>query len=75
MAGKRGVRLKTISDVSRYLGKLINQVERGEIESGTAGRLGYLANILVGALKDSELEERVNKLETALNTNLDSSKK
>jgi hypothetical protein len=63
MAGKRSTRLMTIGDVSRYLGKLINKVERGETEGSQAGRLAYIANILISALKDGPLEDRVTKLE------------
>jgi hypothetical protein len=68
MAGKPNVRLETIGDVSRFLGKLINKVERGQVDGGTAGRLAYIANILIGALKDSELEGRVKKLENLLDS-------
>ena len=66
MANKEHERLETIGDVSHFLAKVINRVNRGEIESNTAGRLGYLANILISALKESELEDRVKKLETLL---------
>ena len=63
MAGKKTVRLKTIGDVSQFLGKLINEVRREEIKESTASKLGYLANILVSTLKDAELEDRVQRLE------------
>ena len=63
MAGKRSVSLKTIGDVSRFLAKIINQVYRSEMEESKASKLGYLSNILMGSLKDSELEDRVERLE------------
>ena len=63
MAGKKYIKLQTIGDVSVFLAKLINEVRRGEIETATASRLGYLANILVGTIKDAALEERILKLE------------
>lgn len=68
MAGKPNIRLDTIGDVSKFLAKLINQVNRGETSESTAAKIGYLSNILIGALKDSELEDRVKKLETLLDS-------
>lgn len=66
MANKRNVRLKTIGDVSVFLAKVINQFNRDEIEAAKASKLGYLCNIMVGLLKDSELEERVRLLEESV---------
>jgi len=63
MTGKRNIRLKTIGDVSRFLAKIINQVNRDEIDVAKASKLGYLSNILLGAIKESGLEERVTQLE------------
>lgn len=60
---KRVVRLKTTGDVNRFLAKLINELRRDEIDTGKAGRIGYLCNILIGAIRDSELEKRVAALE------------
>ena len=63
MAGKKHVKLNTIFDCSSFLGAVINKLYRGEISASTAGRLGYLINILIGSLKDSELESRILELE------------
>ena len=71
MAGKSNVRLRTIGDVATFLAKLINQVNRDEIEVTKASRLGYLFNLLIGALKDSEVEDRISKIEKALNERRD----
>ena len=67
MAGKRNTRLKTIGDVSKFLAKLINQVQRKEIEDSTASKLAYISNILIGALRDSEIERRIEALEELQN--------
>ncbi len=59
-------RLKTIQDVRRYLGTLINRLEEkvgADLDPVTAGRLAYISNILLGAIKDSDLEARIEKLE------------
>lgn len=64
MATKR--RLKTIDDVRRYLADLIRRLEDsadGKVDAGLAGRLGYLSNILLGAIKDSDIERRISALE------------
>lgn len=52
MAGKRNVRLKTVGDVSHFLARLINEARRGEIEVALAGRLAYMANILLNSIRN-----------------------
>lgn len=59
-------RLKTIDDVRRYLADLIHRVEAtadGKIDGTLAGRLAYISNILLGAIKDSDIERRIVELE------------
>jgi hypothetical protein len=57
-------RLKTIDDVRRYLADLIHRLDDGaELDAQLAGRLGYLSNILLGAIKDGDLEKRIAALE------------
>ena len=63
MATVRKRRLNTIGDVRRYLAHLVYQVESGKMEPQTGAKLGYLVNILVGTIKDGDLEERVKNLE------------
>jgi hypothetical protein len=63
MAGKRAVKLRSVHDVSRLLAKTINQVLRGEMPEGTAGKIGYLSNILLRALEQSDLGQRIKVLE------------
>ena len=66
MAGKRAEKLHSITDVSRYLAKLINRLDRGEIDPAIAGKLGYLASILKSCLEAGDLEQRVEALEADL---------
>jgi len=56
-------RLKSMSDVRRYLACLINDLKNGEIDPAIAGKLGYLLNILRGVVSDSDLEARISALE------------
>lgn len=48
---------------------LVNRTEDGEIEPQIAGKLGYLINILISAIKDSDLEKRIEVLESSYNIN------
>jgi hypothetical protein len=59
-------RLKTLTDLRRYIADLINRVEAEKVDPAIAGRLGYLANILRGIIEGSDLEKRVTDLESTL---------
>lgn len=56
-------RFNTLSDCRRYLASVVNQVDSGDLDPQVAGRLGYLVNILVGIIKDNDIEERLKNLE------------
>lgn len=60
-------RLKTMEDCRRYMAGLVNRTEDGVIEPQVAGKLGYLINILISAIKDSDLEKRIEVLENSYN--------
>ena len=61
-------RLKTLEDARRYLSNLINRTEGGEVEPQLAAKLGYLTNILISCIKDSDLESRIERLEQLTQT-------
>ncbi len=63
MTNKRGYRLNSIGDLSHCLKKTINELRRGEIEITEARTRGYLLNILLNALKQGDLEQRMLVLE------------
>ena len=67
MAGRR--RFKQIGDVRRYLASILNRIESGELDPAVGGRCAYIANILAGCIKDSELESRIAKLEQEISKN------
>lgn len=70
MAGKlRSVKLKSVSDVNRFLSKVINMVNRDEMDAVKAAKLGYLCNLLVSGFRNQDLEERINKLEIEVREN------
>lgn len=70
MAGKlRSVKLQSVSDVNRFYAKLINMLNRDEIDSVKAAKLGYLCNMLISGLRSQDLEERVTKLEREVREN------
>jgi len=56
-------RLKTLNDARRYLANLINRLEDNEIDAVRAAKLGFLTNVLIGCIKDGDLETRIEKLE------------
>ncbi len=56
-------RLKTLSDVRRYLAALINDVRNEEIEPSIATKIGYLLNILRSVISEGDLEARIKALE------------
>jgi len=59
-------RLKTLADLSRYLGALINDTRCGDIPPALAARLGYLVNIQKSIITESDLEARITALENEL---------
>lgn len=62
----RKYRLKTLDDLRRYLARLINETENGQIDPAISGRLGYLCNILKSVISEAELESRVAELERVM---------
>jgi hypothetical protein len=58
------VKVEDGADVVKLLGATINQVRRGEIDPRVANAVGYLANIVLAATGQRELENRLAELET-----------
>ena len=77
-AGGRQNRMKTLSadapdvqvescqDVVRLVSETINQVRKGDIDPRVANAVGYLANVLIRAVDQGELEKRIEDLEAAV---------
>jgi hypothetical protein len=74
--GGSGNRMKTLpahtpevtvedsGDVVQLLSQTINQVRRGEIDPRVANAVGYLANIMLAATGQRDLETRIAELES-----------
>ncbi|HEX9970692.1 MAG TPA: hypothetical protein VGD14_01350 [bacterium] len=70
MANKRGYRFNSIGDVSHCLKRTINELKRGDIQIGEARARGYLLNILLDAMKITELEQKLIALEKGFEAKL-----
>ncbi len=71
MAGKkRSLKLKTPRDVHRALAKMVNELRRGEIKPDIASKCGYLLNIMLAAMRENEIEERLAMIERQLESRL-----
>jgi hypothetical protein len=58
--------LRDTRDVSDLLADSINRLRRGELDPRVANAIGYLAGILLRALEQGPLEERLAHLEAVL---------
>ena len=58
------VKVEDGADVVKLLGATINQVRRGEIDPRVGNSVGYLANIVLAATGQRELESRIAELES-----------
>jgi hypothetical protein len=55
-------------DVSNLLADSINRLRRGELDPRVANGIGYLASVLLRALEQGPMEERLAHLEAILGT-------
>jgi hypothetical protein len=62
--------LGNTKEVSAFLSDSINQLRRGQLDPRVATGLVYLTNILLRALEQGPLEERMAKIEAALAQNI-----
>lgn len=60
--------IRSARDVVNLLSESVGQVRRGEIDPRIANAVGYLSGIILKAREQSDLEERLNNLESALNS-------
>lgn len=60
-------RLRSLKDVRVYLADLINETRAGKVEPGLSSKLGFLLNVLRGVITDSDLEQRIQRLEAEVN--------
>jgi len=60
------VKLEDCGDVVALLSETINQVRKGMIDPRIANSVGYLANVVIKAFAQEELETRIERLEALL---------
>jgi hypothetical protein len=60
------VRVESSQDVVRLLSDTINQVRTGQLDPRVANAIGYLANILIRAAEQGNIEKRIEDLEAAV---------
>jgi hypothetical protein len=58
--------LVTTKDVANLLGDSINQLRRGQLDPRVANGIGYLTSVLLRALEQGPMEERLAQLEAIL---------
>jgi len=61
--------LANTKEVSAFLADSINQLRRGQLDPRVANGIGYLTSVLLRALEQGPLEERMAKIEAALAQN------
>lgn len=60
------VRLRDARDLVELLAQTINHVLRGEIDPKVANAVGYLGGLLMKALHEAEIENRLAVIEAAV---------
>ncbi len=65
------IRLNSPRDCRKFLAKCINETQHGKMKSDSLRVLTYAVKTLVGIMTDSDLEERIAKLENKLLTEVD----
>src|SRR6266852_811396 len=60
------VKIEDSGDVVALMSETINQVRKGAIDPRIANAVGYLANVVIKALEQDELETRIERLEALL---------
>jgi len=62
------INVEDCQDVVRLISETINQVRKGQIDPRVANAVGYLANVLIRAVEQGKMEERLSELEAIIKT-------
>lgn len=62
------VEIEDCQDVVRLISETINQVRKGQIDPRVANAVGYLANVLIRAVEQGDMERRLDDLEAVVKT-------
>jgi hypothetical protein len=59
----RAIRLKSSSDINRFLAKVINELYRDKMTPQKAGKLGFLCNVMLHSFECVDFAERLEEIE------------
>jgi hypothetical protein len=66
MAGKIRIGpLETPIECRREMGRVYKEARNGRMETQDASRLCNILNLIIGAIRDTDLERRISELEAA----------
>lgn len=57
------IAVRDCRDVVALVSETINQVRKGQIDPRVANAVGYLANVLIKAVEQGDIEQRIKELE------------
>lgn len=63
LGGRRVIRIGDVRSAKRLLSRVLMLLQRGEIEESLAKTITYVASNFVTIMRDSDLEDRMSKLE------------
>ena len=63
------VNIKDCQDTVPLLSDTINQVRKGQIDPRVGNTVGYLANVIIKAVEQSDTEKRLEEIEAIVKTN------
>jgi hypothetical protein len=61
--------LEKTTDISHFLADSINHLRRGQLDPRVANAVGYLTSVLLRALEQGPVEERLARIEAILEDN------
>ena len=65
MAGKKRLKMSTSGEVRRAVSRVANMVLNGDLAAKDANAILYAANVVLGAIRQDEIEQRLDALENA----------
>ena len=65
MAGKKRLKMSTSREVRRAVSRVANMVLNGDLAAKDANAILYAANVVLGAIRQDEIEQRLDALEKA----------
>lgn len=65
MSSKKRLKMNTSREVRRAVSRVANMVLNGELPAKDANAILYAANVVLGAIRQDEIESRLDALEQA----------